>query len=153
MKEEETVGFKFNKWELKGIPLRIEIGEKETSDKTATLVRRDDHKKITADVSDLTSVIDTLLKKIQRELFEKHRKFTELNTYQVNHYDEFKRIMNSKRGFIRAFWCENNICENKIKEETKASTRCLPLDSSKENGKCVYCGKSAKHRWLFAQAY
>jgi prolyl-tRNA synthetase len=153
LKEEETVGFKFNKWELKGIPLRIEIGEKETSDKTATLVRRDDHKKITADVSDLTSVIDTLLKKIQRELFEKHRKFTELNTYQVNHYDEFKRIMNSKRGFIRAFWCENNICENKIKEETKASTRCLPLDSSKENGKCVYCGKSAKHRWLFAQAY
>jgi len=153
LKVGETVGFKFNKWELNGVPLRIEIGEKETSSKMATLVRRDNHEKIVVSISDLLTVMDTLLKKIQNDLLKKHQGFTETNTYQVNHYDEFKQIMQSKRGFIKAFWCENPICETKVKEETKASTRCLPLDSKRENGRCVYCGKIAKNRWLFAQAY
>ena len=81
------------------------------------------------------------------------KKFLDENTREAATYEEFKNIMSTTRGFIRAFWCEEAGCEAVIKEETKASTRCLPLDTKDEQGKCVHCGKPATHRWLFAQAY
>ncbi len=79
--------------------------------------------------------------------------FLDENTRGANSWDEFKNIMMGTRGFIRAFWCEDVACEKEIKEETKASTRCLPLDFKEEKGMCVHCDKPAVHRWLFAQAY
>jgi prolyl-tRNA synthetase len=97
--------------------------------------------------------IPAILKNIQDGLLARHKKFTDDNTRDAGDYDEFKKIMETTRGFIRAFWCEDAACETKIKEETKASTRCLPLDAKEEKGKCIYCNKVASHRWLFAQAY
>lgn len=100
-----------------------------------------------------------MLEEIQKNLFEKSRKFTEENTHTVDSYEKFKEIMAGPKGFIRAFWCEDAGCEKKIKDETKATTRCLPLDAKEEKdlpaqaGKCIACNKTASHRWLFAQAY
>ncbi|KKS06598.1 MAG: proline--tRNA ligase [Candidatus Brennerbacteria bacterium RIFOXYD1_FULL_41_16] len=151
--DDETAGFKYNKWEMKGVPVRIEIGEKEVNDQSLTLVRRDTKEKIKIKESDLKSSLKKVLEEIQNNLFEKHKKTTEENTHQAKTYDEFKKIMKSTKGFIYAFWCENVDCEEKIKSETKATTRCLPLKAKKENGKCIYCGRKANYRWVFAQAY
>ncbi|MDP2860855.1 MAG: proline--tRNA ligase [bacterium] len=153
LSEEETVGFKFNKWELKGVPLRLEVGAKEMASNTTTIVRRDTFEKINIKMSELASTIKSLLDDLQKTAFLRHKKFTQDNTHEVNSYEEFKKIMATKKGFLKAFWCENPKCEEKIKEETKASTRCLPLGMPEEDGKCVCCGAVAKHRWLFAQAY
>jgi len=153
LREDETAGYKFSKWEIKGVPLRLEIGEKERLTKTVTLVRRDTYERTTESIIKLKNTVSKLLKNIQTELFERHKKFTEQNTHVVNNYSDFKDIMKNKKGFIKAFWCENPICEKKIKEETKATTRCLPINSTEERGKCVYCGSHAKNRWIFAQSY
>lgn len=152
-REEKTVGWKFNEWELKGIPVRIEVGEKELESGVLTVFRRDENLKLKIEKSKLKVKIQNLLVEIQRNLFSKRQKFAKENTHIVDRYDEFKEIMRSKRGLLFAFWCENPVCEKKIKEETKASTRVLPLDAKEEAGKCIYCGKSAKNRWYFAQAY
>ena len=153
LRDGETAGFKFNKWELKGVPVRIEIGEKEANDKVLTVVRRDISEKIKTKESELKTVLKDLLAEIQSSLLQKHKQMTENNTYYADNYDEFKKIMKTTKGFIYAFWCENPDCEQKIKQETKATTRCLPLGSKKEHGSCIYCGAKAEHRWLFAQSY
>ncbi len=151
--EGETAGFKFNKWEMKGIPVRIEIGDKEADVESVIVVRRDTLEKQTIKVTELTKTIDNLIIDIQNSLLEKHKKFTQGNTFKVDSYDEFKKIMSTTRGFISAHWCENSECEAKIKQDTKATTRCLPDGQPEEDGVCVYCGKPSKHRWLFAQSY
>lgn len=153
LQEDETAGFKFNKWELKGVPLRLEVGANEIKGNFVTVVRRDTFEKNKINVSALIMEIKKLLTNMQTTAFERHKKFTEQNTREVNSYKKFKEIMASARGFIKAFWCENQNCESKIKEETKATTRCLPLNTIEETGKCVYCGKMAVYQWLFAQAY
>lgn len=155
----ESAGFKFNKWEVQGVPLRIEIGSKEAESSEVTVARRDTMEKISVKVEKLKTEVSKLLLEIQNEMLAKHKKFTEENTHTVESYDEFKKIMAGPKGFISAYWCENRECEKKIKDETKASTRCLPVDlvtgQPKEQtlGKCVLCGSKATHRWLFAQAY
>lgn len=148
-REGESAGFKFNKWELRGVPVRVEVGNKEAEKGTVTLVRRDTMEKSEVKTDDIPEILKT----IQTELLAKHKKFTQDNTHNVSSYEEFKKIMAGSRGFISAFWCERNECEASIKNETKATTRCLPLDAKEEKGVCVYCGKPAIHRWLFAQAY
>lgn len=149
----ETAGFKFNKWELKGVPLRLEIGDRDVSENQVTLCRRDTGEKVTATINDLDKKIGELLLTIQKNLFAKHKKFTDEHTFTVDSYDEFKKIMATTRGFILAHWCENPDCENEIKKDTKATTRCLPLDSKDEEGKCIHCGGVSHHRWLFALSY
>lgn len=151
--EDETVGFKFNKWELKGVPLRIEVGSKELSENKVVLVRRDKGEKLTFELDELDGKVKEVLDNVQQSMLEKHKRFTEENIRAVNNFGEFKRIMESVRGYISAFWCENGECEEKIKEETKATTRCLPEGTKDEAERCVYCGKDSKHRWIFAQAY
>ncbi len=96
---------------------------------------------------------ERLLKDIQKHLFEKQKQFLNKNTHDVDTYEEFKKIMETSRGYLRAFWCEEAVCEVRIKDETKATTRCFPLGAKEGNGKCIACGKPATHRWLFAQAY
>jgi prolyl-tRNA synthetase len=153
--KEHSPGFKFNQWELKGVPLRIEIGLKEVRSQSLTLVRRDSGQKNMIKLSAVKKTIEKLLIEIQKNLFEKSKKFTQKNIREAKTLDDFKEIMKTTRGFILANWCENEKCEKKLKDETKASTRCLPLDKemSQKTGKCVYCGKKSNHRWLFAQAY
>jgi prolyl-tRNA synthetase len=151
--EGESAGFKFNKWELKGVPLRLEIGNKETDSGEVTIFRRDTGEKQKIKSDELVGVLSRLLAEIQLNLFNKHRKFTEDHTFEANTYEEFKKIMETTKGFIKAFWCEDSKCEAEIKAETKATTRCLPMDFKNEVGVCVHCGKESHHRWLFGQSY
>jgi prolyl-tRNA synthetase len=153
LRKEYSIGWKFNDWELKGVPLRIELGQKELKEKKASLVSRDKGEKILVPFNSLAEKVGEILDLIQKSLFLRSQKFLKENTREVFDYQKFKEIMKSKRGFIMAFWCENPKCEAKIKEETKATVRVLPADSREENGKCIYCRKSAKRKWIFSQAY
>lgn len=150
---EQSPGWKFSQADLEGIPLRIEIGASEVKDGKVRIVRRDNKDSLLLSVPELTQKINDLLVIMQKDLLEKSKAFTLANTREVKTYSEFKEIMNTTRGFIKTFWCEDPTCEEKIKEETKASTRCLPLGSVPLGGSCIYCQKPAKFQWLFAQAY
>ncbi|MFZ2153561.1 MAG: proline--tRNA ligase [Microgenomates group bacterium] len=151
--EGETAGYKFNKWEIQGIPLRIELGDRDVSTGTVIIYRRDTGEKVITDFDDVKNTIQKLLVEIQKNLFEKHKKFTIDHTFKADTYDEFKKIMVTSRGFISAHWCEQKDCEATIKTDTKATTRCLPLDVPEESGKCVRCGAPSSHRWLFGLSY
>ncbi|MEK7526540.1 MAG: proline--tRNA ligase [Patescibacteria group bacterium] len=148
-----TAGRKFNDWEVKGVPVRLEIGGKEMEEKVVTSARRDTGEKAKVNLSTLKDDMAKTLEEIQSNLYQKAKKYQQDNTYEVNSYDEFKKIMETSRGFIKAYWCENADCETKIKEETKASTRAKELDQKESQSKCIYCNKEAKYIWYFAQAY
>lgn len=150
---EKTIGWKFNEWELKGAPVRVELGLKELESGELTIFRRDTNEKLKIKTGNLKTEIPKLLDDIQKSLYGKSKKFVEDNTHEVSDYEVFKEIMKTKRGLIKAFWCEDAGCEAKIKGETKASTRLLPLDAGQEKGECIYCKKPSIHRWYFAQAY
>jgi len=152
-RKEYSVGFKFNEWELKGVPLRIEIGEREIKENKITLARRDSGERKVVSFSSLAREAEKILESIQENLFKRSRKFLSENIQEVFDYKKFKAIMKNEKGLIKAFWCENRKCERRIKEETKATTRVLILNTPKEKGKCIYCGKEAERKWLFAQAY
>ena len=152
-REEPSVGRRFNEWEIKGVPLRFEVGQKETTDRSVTVARRDTGQKVTLTRDQMLVETEKLLVTIQGQLFTKQKEFLTKNTHDVDSYEEFKKIMETSRGYLRAFWCEDASCEAKIKEDTKATTRCFPLDDKAEKGSCILCGKAATHRWLLAQAY
>jgi len=149
--EQQTPGWKFNEWELKGAPLRIEIGPKETKSNTITYVLRDVLKREVVRLNQFKP--DKLLNEMQKRLLNKSKKFTEGNTYQVKSYAEFKDIIKKKGGFIKAHWCGNNKCEKKIQDETKATIRCVPFEQKNKDGKCLKCGQKSKSEVLFAKAY
>lgn len=153
LQEEQTPGWRFNDWELKGAPVQMMIGPKEVQNKTVTIGRRDEQKKWEVKANNIVGEVKKTLDDIQQSLYSRAEKFKKENTYEAKNYQEFKKIMKGRRGVIKAFWCESPRCEAKIKEETKATSRLLPLDAKKEQGRCIYCGKKAVHRWLFAQAY
>lgn len=151
---EKSFGWRINDAEIRGIPIRIEIGTRELEERTVTLsFRIPGMEKKLSKSEDVSEKVEQFLKLIQDKMLENSKKFLAENTRDAKNYDEFKKIMKTERGFIKAFWCENADCETKIKEETKASTRCKPLDVEEENGECIYCGKKAKYVWYFAQAY
>lgn len=151
---EQSAGWKFNQYDLEGVPLRIEIGGREAQNQEVSIkLRSDKQRVVTSKVKNVSEDVQNLLSEIQAIMFEKSKKFTLENTRQADNYPQFKEIMNTTRGFIEAFWCEDKGCEASIKEETKATTRCLPLGSVETNGECIFCKKSAKFRWLFGQSY
>ena len=151
--DHESLGSKINKWEMKGVPLRVEIGAREIEQGTITAVRRDTGEKLKFSRDKLQVEVQALLDHIQNDLYQKAEKFLKDSTRSADTYDRFKETLSNKQGLISAFWCENAQCEAKIKEETKATTRCLLLDAKEQNGVCISCGKNAKYRWLFGQAY
>ncbi|MEK7525764.1 MAG: proline--tRNA ligase [Patescibacteria group bacterium] len=150
-----SMGYRINEWELKGVPLRLEIGKREIADGKATAVRRDTFAKNQLDVKNLVSEVSSLLDKIQADLLAQSEKIKRELTVDVASYDDFKKTLIEHRSFIRAPWCEDAACEANIKEETKATSRILELDQidQKESLSCFACGKPAFRRWLFAQAY
>ncbi|MBI2597170.1 proline--tRNA ligase [Candidatus Daviesbacteria bacterium] len=151
---DQSIGWKFNQYDLEGVPIRIEIGGREAQNQEVSIkLRSDKGRVITSILENVAEDVQNLLHEIQVIMFEKSKKFTLENTRQADNYDQFKEIMETSRGFIEAFWCEDPNCEAKIKEETKATTRCLPVNSIEANGECIYCKKSAKFRWLFGQSY
>lgn len=153
LREAQTLGYKFNDWELLGVPIRLEIGQKEVENKTATAARRDTGKKITIKKGELTEELQHLLDEIQSDLFLKARDFLVDHTFEALDYLEFRKIMKESKGFIKAFWCENPECEAKIKEETKATIRVIPFEQPEDIGVCVYCKNPGKVLAYFAQAY
>jgi prolyl-tRNA synthetase len=150
---EYTPGWKFNEWELKGTPLRIEIGPKDVKQNQVIAARRDTFERITVKEKEVTEVTEKLLREIQNNLYNRAKKSLEENTTSVKSYSEFKKNLKDKGGFIRASWCSNSTCEEKIKEETGATIRIVPFEKEQVISKCVYCGNEAKEVVYFARAY
>jgi prolyl-tRNA synthetase len=150
---EYTPGWKFNEWEMKGIPLRLEIGPQDVKKNQVVAVRRDSSQKIVIKQKELQTKVRQILENIQKNLFGKAKKFLKENITTVKNYDEFKRIVESKGGFIRACWCGEQYCEEQIKNETGATIRTIPLKREKVFSSCIYCGKKADKVVYFAKAY
>lgn len=146
-------GFKFAEYEMKGVPVRLAIGGRDLENGTVEIARRDTKEKQTISREGLTSYIKNLLKDIQQSIYNKALKFREENTHEANSYEEFKELLDTKAGFISAHWDGTSETEKLIKEETKATIRCIPLNNKQENGVCMVTGKPSSQRVLFARAY
>jgi len=152
-REEYTPGWKFNHWEVKGVPIRIEIGPRDVKKEAVTAVRRDTLEKIVVKDTKLVNTITEMLEEIQNNLFNRAKASLNENTMQVETYNEFKEGLGKKGGFIKACWCSQSACEEKIKEETGATIRLIPFKKEKVFSDCIYCGKDADQVVLFAKAY
>ena len=152
-REEYTPGWKFNDWELKGAPIRVEIGPKDVKNNQVTLARRDTLERVTVKDEETEKVVLKLLDEIQQNLFNRAKKFLEERITPVKTYDEFKKVLREKGGFIKASWCLSPQCEEKIKEETGATIRLIPLEKEKPFSNCIYCGAEAKEVVYFAKSY
>lgn len=150
-----SLGFRINKWELKGVPLRLEIGAKELESGSVQFVRRDNFEKGQIKIDDVEKHVSELLDTIQEDLHKKSDDSKKALTVEANEIHEFKRILDEKKVFIRVPWCEDTACEERIKADTKATPRVLELDRIQENEdlKCFACGQKAHRHWLFAQSY
>lgn len=152
-REKLSLGYRINDAELRGIPLRLEIGSREMAAAEVQFAVRHLREKRVLAMENFETGVPQLLAWIQDDLFARAKKRVEENTHDVATFDEFQEVMQNKRGFIRAYWDEDAEGEAKIKELTKASTRCVPLDEPESQGFDVLTGKPAKRRWLFAQSY
>ena len=146
-------GFKFNEHEIKGVPIRIVIGPKDLENSTLEIFRRDNMKKEIIELENVFEKIDFLMEDIQSNIFNNAHKFTKENIRTANTYEEFKSIIKNKGGFVSAHWDGSSETEEKIKKETKATIRCIPIDSKKEEGFCMVSNKPSPQRVLFAKAY
>ncbi|MGH9748361.1 MAG: proline--tRNA ligase [Candidatus Polarisedimenticolia bacterium] len=153
LRDEVSPGWKFNDWELKGVPLRLEIGPRDLQADQFTVVRRLDRRKTAVPRGALRSRVADLLEEMQKDMLEKNRAFLRENTRDVRDYETFKTELDAKGGFVRAHWCGSADCEARIKEETKATIRCIPFEGNRQAGACLRCGAAAD-RWVyFARAY
>ena len=146
-------GYKFNEWEMKGVPIRIEVGPRDIKENKVILVRRDNGLKNSCSIQSLTQTVKSTLKNIQDNLYEEALSFRERNTHETDSYNELKNIIKNSGGFIRCGWDGTKESEQKIKDETKATIRCIIKSGNLNDKKCVYSGKSAKHEVIFAKAY
>jgi prolyl-tRNA synthetase len=151
---EVTPGFKFNDWELRGVPLRVEVGPKDVEKESVTLARRDKTGKAGKTIirqAQLSIQIGKVLEDIQESLFKRALAFREANTCNPKNYTELQEI--EQKGWAISWWCGSADCEARVKEDTKATTRCIPLEQESGEGKCIVCGKSAAQKVFFARAY
>jgi prolyl-tRNA synthetase len=151
-REQYTPGWKFNEWELKGVPLRIEIGPRDIKNKKITIVRRDTFEKLEVEEKLIYQEIKRISEDIQRNLFKKAKDFMESHTTEVDNYRDFKKVLDEKGGFLKVFWCSRQECEEKIKDETGATIRLLS-EKEEVTSNCIYCGEKALTEALFAKAY
>jgi prolyl-tRNA synthetase len=152
-RENLSPGFKFSDWELKGIPLRLEMGPRDLKSDNVVLVRRDTGEKMIVPQAELASKIPALLEEIHTSLFATAKKFQAENTHTVATYEEFKTSIEEKGGFHLVYFAGTPEDEENIQEETKATGRCTPLEKSGEEGKCFYTGKVTNQQVIFARAY
>ena len=152
-REEYRPGYKFNEWEIKGVPLRIVVGMNDIKNNTIELVRRDTFEKLSVNIDTSFNEILKILDNIQDNLYNMALSFRENHTFFINDYSEFKDKIKKKDGFIFAHWDGSTITEQKIKEETQATIRCVPLNVKQENGKCIYSNRASEYRVMFAQNY
>ncbi len=146
-------GWKFNEWEMKGVPIRLEIGPKDIEKNQAVLVRRDNHEKLFVSLDTIEGITAELLSTIQKDMLKTARAHREAHTYEAKNWEEFKTAIDNK-NFVYAPWCGERACEDAIKAETGATTRNIPFDAESAEGcTCVHCGKKAKTRIYFAKSY
>ena len=146
-------GFKFNEYELKGVPVRLAIGQRDLENGTYEVARRDTLSKESVKAEDIVDKVEGLLKDIQENIYKKALDYRADHISEVDTYEEFKQVIEEKGGFVSAHWDGTPETEDKIKEETKATIRCIPLNVEKEAGKCMVTGKPSQYRVLFAKAY
>ncbi len=146
-------GWKFAEYELKGVPVRLAIGARDLQNNVVEVARRDTKEKMCVSMDGLSGYIAGLLEEIQQNMFNKAKAYRDAHITPADSWDEFKKLLEEKGGFISAHWDGTGETEEKIKEETKATIRCIPLDNVQEEGKCIYSGKPSKQRVLFALAY
>lgn len=154
---DKSPGFRFNEWELKGVPVRVELGPKDIAANACVLARRDqpgkDGKQFGVPLAEAAGKIDSLLREIQKNLFEKARAFRDANMHKVDSYEDFKQKIEQPGGFFLAHWDGTRETEERIAEETKATIRCIPFNLPKEDGKCMVTGKPSAQRVVFAKSY
>ena len=150
---DSSPGFKFNEWEMKGVPIRLEVGIRDISDNQVVLARRDSGEKQVVKVNELINIIPKLLEEIQSSMLQQAKDFQDANTNRVDNYGDFKEIISNDGGYIRCGWDGTPETEDAIKNETKATIRCIPFDSDPSGLTCIYSGKEAQHEAVFAKAY
>jgi prolyl-tRNA synthetase len=146
-------GWKFAEYELKGVPVRLAIGARDLRNNVVEIARRDTREKSSVSIDGLSGYIASLLEEIQTNMFNKAKAYRDAHITPADSWDEFKKLLEEKGGFISAHWDGSGETEEKIKEETKATIRCIPLETIREEGKCIYSGKPSQQRVLFALAY
>jgi len=159
--DQHTVGWKYNEWEMRGVPIRLEVGPRDVRNQQVVLVRRDNRNKEMVPLSSVQARVRELLTQIQQDMFEKARAFMAERTRVVNSFDEFKReiIVDAEGGrraqsrFLLAGWCGSPECETKIKDETAATIRSIPINAEPEEGSCVWCGMPSHQRVVFGRSY
>ncbi len=150
---DKSPGWKFSESEMRGIPVRVEIGPRDIENNEAVLVRRDTHEKMTVCLDEIAEKVGELLDTIQKDMLERARAHREEHTYVATEYDSFVQTINEKPGFVKAMWCGCRECEDKIKEDTAATSRCMPFAQEELSDKCVCCGKPATKMVYWGRAY
>ena len=148
-----TPGWKFNEHELRGVPVRLEIGPRDVQNQSVVLVRRLGRQKEFVPMGELAARVPALLEEIQQQIFQRSVQHREENTHEAGTWEEFQTIVVENRGFIWANWCGQDDCEREIQQATTATIRCIPMEREKAAGKCIHCDADAKERVLFAKAY
>ena len=150
--DDKSPGWKFNEWELRGVPLRIEIGPRDVQNNSVVLVRRHDRSKEFVGMDAAAQRVPEALEELQTAIFQRAVEFREANTHRAANFEELKEGI-ERGGFVDVFWCGDRACEEKIKDETKATNRCIPINQPGDSGPCVVCGRPSNEHALFARAY
>ena len=150
---DKTPGWKFSEYEMKGVPIRLEIGPKDIEKHQVVLARRDTGEKVTVSIDGLEESISDLLKQIQENMYQKALKNLNEKTYTATNMEEFEEILDEHPGFIKAMWCGDQACEDEIKELTGATSRCIPFEQEEISDTCVCCGKKARYMLYWGRAY
>ncbi len=150
---DKSPGWKFSEQEMRGIPLRVEIGPKDIEAGQAVIVRRDNGEKCVVALTELNAKVGELLEQMQKDMLERARAHRDNHTYTATTYEEFKDTIENRPGFVKAMWCGDQACEDKIKEDTTATSRCMPFAQEKLSDKCVCCGRPAKKMVYWGKAY
>jgi len=152
-RDDKTPGWKFNEWEMKGVPLRLEIGPRDVAGNQAMVVRRDTHEKQAIPLDELATRIPELMEEIQDNLFASAKQMLDENTERVSTYERLQERVAANAGFSRVWWCGDEACEEKVKVETKATIRCIPFDQPGGTGPCIVCGRHSETEVIMARAY
>ena len=150
---DKTPGFKFSEQEMRGVPMRIEIGPKDIENGKCVVVRRDNGEKIDVALSDIESKVKELLVTIQKDMYEAAKAHRDAHTYVAVTMDEFEKAFTEKSGFVKAMWCGDRACEDEIKDKLAVTSRCMPWEQEKLSDVCVCCGKPAKKMVYWGKAY
>jgi prolyl-tRNA synthetase len=155
LREVYTPGWKYNFWEMKGVPVRIEIGPRDMKKSQVVMIRRDSREKFFVPEGDVVEKLTAILEEYQKDTLARAREFQKENIRHTDNYEELKTIIEEKRGFVVSPWCGDEECETKVKEDTKATIRCIPFGDERDpQGKnCICCNKPAQYRVYFARAY